>query len=165
MPVLELHPGASRGLGDEPHLDFAGQVGVGLDLPLRADVPAENDPVRRVVGQDPGPAAFAAVAGAVDDVPTDPRLEHSLHDRCAEQVVLRWFEITEPCGEHVEGPVDRRFDVDQLADHSGIGVGHQLSSVGGVPTSVTASVYPASARFQNVSSWSRNAATATGLSR
>ena len=62
-------------------LDLAGVVRVGLDLPLRADVPAEHHPVRRLVGEDPRPAALAAVGAAVVDVAADPRLEHGLGDR------------------------------------------------------------------------------------
>src|SRR5262249_27563139 len=64
VTVLQLDPGAGRGLGDEPDLDLAGVVRVGLDLPLRADVPAEHHPVRWFVGQDPRPAALAAVDAA-----------------------------------------------------------------------------------------------------
>src|ERR1700735_3834634 len=91
VAVLQLDPGAVRSLGHEPDLDLAGQLRVGLDLPLRADVPAEHHPDRDpagqrraglalplradvraehhpgwwLVGQDPGPPAFAAVHGAV----------------------------------------------------------------------------------------------------
>src|SRR5256886_11727879 len=70
VAVLQLHPGAVRGLGDERDLDLAGELRVGLDLPLRADVPAEHDPVGWFVGQDPRPAALAAVHGPVVDRPT-----------------------------------------------------------------------------------------------
>src|SRR2546429_4926280 len=58
VAVLEVDPGAVRALGREPDLDLAGQVQVGLDLPLRADVPAEDHPGGRVVGQDPCPPAL-----------------------------------------------------------------------------------------------------------
>src|SRR3954468_12030721 len=76
VAVLELHPGAFGGLGDEPHLDLAGVVRVGHQLPVRPDVPTEHHPVVRLVGQDPRPAALAAVLADVDDVSADPRLEH-----------------------------------------------------------------------------------------
>src|ERR1035437_9396651 len=41
VAVLQFDPGAVRPLGHEPDLDLASQLRVGLDLPLRADVPAE----------------------------------------------------------------------------------------------------------------------------
>src|SRR5580704_10766479 len=69
VPVLQFDPGAVRSLGHEPDLDLAGQLGVGLDLPLRADVPAEDHAGGWLVGQDPRPPALAAVHAAVVDVP------------------------------------------------------------------------------------------------
>src|SRR5580700_3112196 len=59
VAVLQLDPSAVRSLGHEPDLDLAGQLRVGLDLPLGADVPAEHHAGRWLVGQDPGPPAFA----------------------------------------------------------------------------------------------------------
>ena len=47
-----------------------------------------------------------------------------------------------------EGLVDRPVDDDLSMDHSGVGQGHDLSSVGWSAASVTMSVCPASARFQ-----------------
>src|ERR1700733_8660637 len=61
VAVLQFDPGPVRPLGHEPDLDLAGQLRVGLDLPLRADVPAEYHPGWRLVGQDPRPPAFAAL--------------------------------------------------------------------------------------------------------
>src|SRR5215471_2715950 len=78
VAVLQLNAGAVRALGDEAHLHLAGQVRVVLDLPLRADIPAEHDPVRRLVGQHPGPPALAAVHRAVVNMPARPGLEHRL---------------------------------------------------------------------------------------
>ena len=43
--------------------------GVGLDLPVRADVPAEHEPVRGFVGQDGRPRALAAVGSGEDGPP------------------------------------------------------------------------------------------------
>src|SRR4051794_9550896 len=42
MAVLELHAGALLVLRGEPHLDLAALVGVGFDLPVGRDVPAED---------------------------------------------------------------------------------------------------------------------------
>src|SRR5438046_7043824 len=61
VAVLQLDPGTVRGLGDEGDLDLAGEVRLGLDLPLRADVPTEHDPVRWLVRKDARPAALAAI--------------------------------------------------------------------------------------------------------
>src|ERR1035441_8341438 len=66
---LQFEPGAVRAHGHETGINLAGQLRVGLDLPLRADVPAEYHAVWWLVGQDPRPPAFAAVDGAVVDVP------------------------------------------------------------------------------------------------
>src|SRR5215813_3459940 len=78
VAVGEHHPGAGGLLGGEGDLDLAGLGRVGLQLPAQVDVPAEADPVRRVVGEHPGPAALAAVGAPVDDVTAGARLEHHL---------------------------------------------------------------------------------------
>ena len=88
VPVLELDPGPVGRLGDEPDLDLAGPVGIRLDLPLEGDVPREDDPVRRLVGQHPRPPALAAVGVEVDDVAALPGLEHHLGEVGLEDVVL-----------------------------------------------------------------------------
>ena len=112
VAVLELDPRPLRRLGDEPHLDLAGLLEVGLDLPLRADVPAEHDPVRWLVGEHARPPAFAAVDAAVVDVPADARLEDGLGDLDAEHVVLGRLEAAELLGEDRERALDRRLDDD-----------------------------------------------------
>src|SRR6516225_9099103 len=61
VAVLDLDAGPLRCLGDEAHLPLARLGRVGLDLPLRADVPAQHHPVRGLVGQDPCPTALAAI--------------------------------------------------------------------------------------------------------
>src|SRR3954451_21356151 len=76
VAVLELDACAVIGLSGEADLDLAGQVGVGLDLPGRADVPAEHHPRRWFEGQDTSPVALGAVLAAVVDVATDLALEH-----------------------------------------------------------------------------------------
>src|SRR5437764_6197520 len=148
VPVLQLDPGAVRGLGVEPHLDLAGLGRVGLDGPAGADVPAEHHPVRRVEGQDPRPPALAAVRRPVRDAAADPGLEHRLGDRRAEQVMLRRLEVPEPVGEHSESTLYRRVHHDLLADRHCLGLGHYPSSSG----ACAVSAYPASARCQYVSS-------------
>ncbi len=52
MAVLELQARALRRLGDEQDLDLAGVGFLRLELPLRADVPAQHDPVWWFVGED-----------------------------------------------------------------------------------------------------------------
>src|SRR5216684_2100972 len=129
VAVLQFDPGAVRSLGHEPDLDLAGQLRVGLDLPMGADVPAEYHAGWRLVGQDPRPPALAAVYGAVVDVPADVRLENCLGDRGREQVVLRRLEVAEPLGERCEVLHGRRVDHHLLADNGDLGSGHGLSSV------------------------------------
>src|SRR5688572_10063687 len=74
--VLDLDAGPVRGQGGEPHFPLTGLVRIGLDLPLRADVPAQEHPVGRFIGQHACPAALAAVNAAIIEVAADPRLEH-----------------------------------------------------------------------------------------
>src|SRR6202049_4932654 len=129
VAVLQFDPGAVRSLGHEPDLDLAGQLRIGLDLPLRADVPAEYHAGWWLVGQDPRPPALAAVDGAVVDVPAGVGLEDCLRDRGPEAVVLRRVWGAEPLGERREGLLDRRVDHHPLADNGDLGSGHGLSSV------------------------------------
>jgi hypothetical protein len=116
VAVLELDARAVRGLGDEAHLDFAGPVWVGLELSVGADVPAEDDPVRRLVGEHTGPAALAAVDAAVDDVAPDVRLEHGLGDLDLKQVVFARLEAAEVICEDRERAVDGGVNNDLVAD-------------------------------------------------
>src|SRR4029079_10035551 len=60
VAVLHLDADAVGALGDEGHLHLARLVGIGFELPLRTDVPAEHDPVGRLVGEHSRPAALAA---------------------------------------------------------------------------------------------------------
>jgi hypothetical protein len=65
-------------LGGEPHLDLARLVvGIGLDPPAGVDVPAEDDPVRRLVGEHAGPSGTRCLDVAVVVVAALARLEHS----------------------------------------------------------------------------------------
>src|SRR2546429_129970 len=62
-----------------------------LDLPSRADVPAQQQPAGRLIGQHPRPTAYAPVNPAVVEKAADLQLEHGLGDRDLEQVVLVFF--------------------------------------------------------------------------
>jgi hypothetical protein len=83
--VLKLHARALGRLGEEPHVDFAGEIGVGLDLPSRADVPAVDDAVRGSNTRIRA-SALATVDRAIVDVAADSWLEHGLGDRGLEAV-------------------------------------------------------------------------------
>jgi hypothetical protein len=85
--------------------------------------------VRRVEGQDPGPAALAAVLAAVVDVPADAGFEHRLGDGGGQEVVLPRLEVAEASGEDGEGALDRRLHDDLPPDDGRVGLGHELSSV------------------------------------
>ena len=88
IAVLELHSCALRTLGDEAHLHLAGLCGIALDLPLRADVPAEHDSVRRLVREHTRPARLAAVDTLVIDVAADTGLEDCLGDIDGKPILL-----------------------------------------------------------------------------
>src|SRR5262249_20585084 len=116
VAVLELDSSPFRRLGDKAHLDLARLLEIALDLPLRADVPAEDDPIRRLVGEHARPSALAPVDAAVVDVPADPRLEHGLGNRGTEHVVLGRLDAVEVLGEDAEGALDGHLD-DDLRPH------------------------------------------------
>src|SRR5579872_2124455 len=105
--MLELDAGALRRFRDEADLDFAAPVGISFDLPLRADVPAEDDPVRRVIRQHTRPAACAPIYPTVVNVAADARLEDRLGDRHREQVVLTWLDLVEVLDEDAESSLNR----------------------------------------------------------
>src|SRR5207237_2629115 len=49
VAVLELDARSARDFGHEAHLDLAGALRIGLELPLQADVPADDEAVGRFV--------------------------------------------------------------------------------------------------------------------
>ena len=130
VTMLELEARPFRRLGDKPDLDLAGVALVRLELPLRADVPAEDDPIGWFIREDAGPSALAPIGGAVVDVATNPRLEAGLGDLGAEKVVLWRLEVTEPLDERGKGTLDRRVDDDLATDDGIIGHVHDFSSGG-----------------------------------
>ena len=60
---------------------------VGLELPVGAYVPADQEPVRWLVGQHTRPAALAPIHAAVIQVAAHARLEHGLGDCDPQQIV------------------------------------------------------------------------------
>src|SRR5258708_33409317 len=129
--MLELDPRAVWRLGDESHIDLAGFLKSGLDLPLRADVPADQDSVRRLVREHPSPVALAAVDASVVDVAPLAQLEDRLGDIHAEHVVLGRLETAEALGEDRERPLDWRLHNDLVADGCRCGrCGHETSCSG-----------------------------------
>jgi hypothetical protein len=66
VAVLEFDPGPLRRFGYEPNLYLARPCRVGLDLPTSIDVPANDDTIRRLVGQNASPTALAAIDSAVE---------------------------------------------------------------------------------------------------
>ena len=119
VSVLELDPGARRTLGHEAHLHLAGVGGIGLQLPGRADVPADHEPLRRIEGEHPCPATLRAVLAAVVDVAAHMGLEHGLGDRDRQQVVIPRLDAVELLGEHAERVVGGDVD-DDLSAHPGL---------------------------------------------
>src|SRR5919197_1138042 len=93
MAMCELDPRPLRGPGREAHLDFAAPRGIRLELPLRADVPGEDEALGWLVGEHPGPLALAPVDTAVVHATAGARLQHRLGDVDLEQVVLARFDL------------------------------------------------------------------------
>ena len=114
--MLELDARALRRLWDEADLDLAGPLEIGLDLPVRADVPGEHDPLRLVVGEHAPPLTLAAVDAAVEHPAARSRLEDRLCDLDLEHVVLARLDRVEPPDEDAERAVLRRVHDDLGAD-------------------------------------------------
>src|SRR5262249_34451138 len=110
--------------------DLAGLLEIGLDLPPGADVPAEDDPGRRLVGEHARPPAFAPIHAPVVDVAAHTPLEHRLRDRDIEHVVLARLDAVEVLREYAERTLDWRID-DDLRPYRRLLClcGHETSSV------------------------------------
>ena len=92
--------------------------------------------MRRVISQDPRPAALAAVDAPIVNVATDVRIEYRLGDCHAEQIVLWRLEVTEPLSKDAESPINRRLDDDLTTDCRFVCLGHDAPSVGCSTTSL-----------------------------
>src|SRR5215207_9038398 len=161
VAVLEFDTCALRGLGDEANLHLARLLEVGLDLPLRGDVPAEHDPVRRLIGEHARPLALAAVDAAVVDAPTRASLKHRLRYLDSEHVVLARLDAVEVLREDRERTLDRCLDDDLLLYGRLLWLrGHETSSAG----CSAAALKAARAWVQKPSSWARRAPTPSGSS-
>src|SRR2546423_9007072 len=129
VAVLELDARAIGALADEAHLDLARLLEIGLELPLRADVPADDEAVGRLVGEHARPAALAAVDAAVVDVAALAALEDHLRELPLEDVVLGRPPGPHLVGEDRERPLDRRVDDDRRPDGGRCCLrGHETSS-------------------------------------
>src|SRR5262249_44562759 len=128
VAVLKLDPRAFGALSDEADLDLAGSLEIRFDLPLRVNVPADHDPVRRFVGEDARPAALASIHAAVIDMTAHAPLEHGLGDLDAEDVVFAWLNAIEFLREDSERPLDRRLHYDLHVDACLLDIFHHLTS-------------------------------------
>ncbi len=135
MTVFKLKARSVGSLCDEVDLNLAGVALVCLELPLGADVPAEDDPFWRLVSEDTSPSAFTSVSGFVVNVPTDRRLESRLADLGSEEVVFGWLEVAEAFDERGKGGFDGYVHDDLSADCGIIGHG-QLTFSCGCPLTV-----------------------------
>jgi len=99
VTVFQLDSGAIGCLGDEPDLGLAGFSRVGHDLPLRADVPTEDDPVWWIKGENTRPTTLTSVLAAVEDVAADERFETAAR---------RALDAGDPTASRCRGPVRRR---------------------------------------------------------
>src|SRR5204863_9485029 len=112
VAVLELDSRSVGRLGQEADLDLARLREVGLDLPVRVDVPGEHETIRRLVRNDARPLAFGAIDAAVVDATSGAWLEHRLRDVDAEHVVLARLDPIELLREDLERSVDRHVHAD-----------------------------------------------------
>lgn len=122
VTVLEFKTRPIYCLREKSDLDLARVGLIRLELPLRADIPAENDPIWWFEREDTAPATLAPISGTVVDVAANPRLEPRLRDVGGEEVVLGRLEVTESFDKGGEGLPNRQVD-DDLATHDGI-IGH-----------------------------------------
>src|SRR6185369_8641635 len=70
-PMLERHGRAASGLGVEAHLDLGHERRV--ELPLRVELPAQHEAVRRLPDQHAAPVGLAAVLAALVPAAADAR--------------------------------------------------------------------------------------------
>src|SRR6516164_8224218 len=110
VAVLELHPGSGGAIGHEADLHFAGPLRVGLELPLRTDVPADHHPAGRLVDEHPGPPALTAVDTTVVHGAALTRLKDRLGQLRLQDVMFRWPPAADAIGEDRERPLDRSVD-------------------------------------------------------
>src|SRR5262249_49785443 len=115
VPVLQLDCGLSGTRLAEPDLDLAGVRGIRVELPSPVDLPGDHQPVRRLPGHHPTPAALAAVDAALVPPAALPRLQDGLGDVGRTDVVLGGPPRVERFGEHPERAVDRYADGDRPA--------------------------------------------------
>src|SRR5205823_12880236 len=109
--VLELDAGRRRPLCHEANLDLARPRLVGVVLPARPEVPAEDDALGRLPLDHAAPLAFGAVGGALVPASARAGLDHHLLRRLLADVVR----IEQPPGGHAlgedrEGALLRRLD-------------------------------------------------------
>ena len=78
--MFEVDEGRCGALGDKTNFDFAGFVGIGIELPVLllisgAEVPGEGDAVWRIPGDDFAPVALFALSAAFVPATADTGLD------------------------------------------------------------------------------------------
>ena len=110
--MFEIDPGSSVGFGGEGDLDFAALRYVGFELPNRADLPGEDEALRRLPFGNGAPGAvitiFLLTLTAASDMAFDDRLRHG---RFAYVVTARPPTV-EAFGKNPEGVLLRCSDSD-----------------------------------------------------
>src|SRR4051794_15674205 len=105
VAVLDLDGGLLGPVGVESDLDLAGVRGVGVELPVAADLPGEHHPLRGLPGQHPAPVPLAAVHAALEPPAALGGFEDHVGDLGLSDVVLPWPPGAEGAGEQGEGAV------------------------------------------------------------
>src|SRR5262245_11949640 len=158
--MLELHARRATDFSGECDLDLAGLGDVRFVLPLRSDLPGDDDTGRRLPDQDAAPRAVGPVdLLAVTPAPGLAFDNRSLHRGRADVMSAGPPGVEAPC-EHVERPIHGRIHADrfQYGRHSALVYCRHRSS------SWSAAVLnAASASVQNRSKYCRSASMPSGL--
>src|SRR6185437_3159069 len=164
MAVLELDSSTARTQFGKPNLDLAGACWVCFQLPLRADVPAEEESVRGLEGEHSGPAALGAIHASVVDVAACVGLEYRLLDLDIKQVMVPRLDPIKILSEDAESALDRYLDHGLSCDRGRLRCDcHCRSSISLSFSSSAMILKLASAWLQNASSSTRSRARPSDL--
>src|SRR5882762_6908137 len=115
ISMLEFHSCAAGGVGHEPYFHFRRQGDAGIRLPLSADFPAYDEPLRRLPDADMtdhrlGPVLALRVPAAAHE-----RFNDGFPDRRGADVMSLRPPAIEPGGEYSEGSFRRCLHDDGFA--------------------------------------------------
>ena len=86
--MFQIHPRTRRSMCRKPYLDFAGLGHIGIEFPIRPQMPGERDPVRRLPCEHVAPTAFLAGGVALVPSATNPRFHKNRLERVLANVMI-----------------------------------------------------------------------------